>query len=128
MLCKREYCNHALRRGFSMLPEVRAKQLGALSSPGLYAPRHGGTTSVSSGIDCAGYSWDCDFAPPPQQANRSSGHTVRVYVPLSPLRSARFGLRSPPGDCDMDLPFTPCALELANRDSSHGVASAPAAY
>ncbi|KAF8300636.1 hypothetical protein TcYC6_0057160 [Trypanosoma cruzi] len=32
---KREDRNHALRGGFSMLLEVRAKQLGALSSPGL---------------------------------------------------------------------------------------------
>ncbi|RNC36106.1 hypothetical protein TcCL_Unassigned00951 [Trypanosoma cruzi] len=35
VLCKREDRNHALRRGFSKLLEVRAKQLGALSSPGL---------------------------------------------------------------------------------------------
>ncbi|KAF8292230.1 hypothetical protein TcYC6_0118530 [Trypanosoma cruzi] len=35
VLCKREYRTHALRRGFSMLLEVRAKQLGALSSPDL---------------------------------------------------------------------------------------------
>ncbi|KAF5219300.1 hypothetical protein ECC02_007726 [Trypanosoma cruzi] len=35
VLRKREDCNHALRGGFSMLLEVRAKQLGALSSPGL---------------------------------------------------------------------------------------------
>ncbi|KAF8300969.1 hypothetical protein TcYC6_0058920 [Trypanosoma cruzi] len=32
---KREDRNHALRGGFSMLLEVRTKQLGALSSPGL---------------------------------------------------------------------------------------------
>ncbi|KAF8277413.1 hypothetical protein TcBrA4_0110670 [Trypanosoma cruzi] len=35
VLHKREDRNHALRGGFSMLPEVREKQLGALSIPGL---------------------------------------------------------------------------------------------
>ncbi|RNE95867.1 uncharacterized protein Tco025E_09890, partial [Trypanosoma conorhini] len=126
-LRKREDRNLALRRGFTKLLEARAQRLGADSSPswrylrGMAAPRPHPLESV-----VLRSSRDRVCALPRQQANLLVRHFVRVSRAPAPLAaSCTRCLRLPPGEWEMDRPFTPYELDLAIRDSSHGTAPGP---
>ncbi|KAF8302191.1 hypothetical protein TcYC6_0048600 [Trypanosoma cruzi] len=116
--------NQALRRGFAVLLEARAKRRGASPSPswrylhGMAAPHPHPLESVVLRTDLG-----CVCALPRKQANMLVRHFVRVSrvtLPYTAAAARRTPL--PPGDWEMDRPFTPYELDVAIRDSLRGSA------
>ncbi|KAF8293202.1 hypothetical protein TcYC6_0112870 [Trypanosoma cruzi] len=114
--------NQALRRGFTMLLEARAKELGASSRPGwrylrgMAAPHPHPLESV---VLCTELGRVC--ALPRQQANLLFRHFVRVLRATLPHTSAVARCTPlPPGDWEMDRPLTPYELDVTIRDSLLG--------
>ncbi|KAF5216147.1 hypothetical protein ECC02_007823 [Trypanosoma cruzi] len=121
---KKEERNQALRRGFAVLLEARAKILGASSSPswrylhGMAAPHPHPLESV---VLRTGLGRICVL--PRQQANLLVRHFVRVLRSTLPYTAAAARRTpSPPGDWEMDRPLTPYELDVTIRDSLLGSA------
>ncbi|PWU94383.1 hypothetical protein C4B63_26g6 [Trypanosoma cruzi] len=105
-----------------MLLEARAENLGAPSIPSWRYPRAMAAPHPHplESVVLRTY-LGCVCALPRQQANLLVRHFVRVSRVTSPYTAAAARRTPlPPGDWEMDRPFTPCELGVAIRDSSLG--------
>ncbi|EAN96851.1 hypothetical protein TcCL_NonESM08458 [Trypanosoma cruzi] len=88
-------------------------------------PRHGGTTSPLSGIGFAVVLLGLCLCSASAAGNPLVRHTVRVSRAAIPTAACTVCARVPPGDWNMDWPFTPCAPDPAIRDCLPGIAPGP---
>ncbi|RNC40006.1 exo-alpha-sialidase [Trypanosoma cruzi] len=89
------------------------------------APRHGGTTSLPSGIGCAAVLLGPRLCSASAAGNQLVRHTVRVALAaiLTVVRTPCACV--PSGDWNMNWPFTPCVPDSAIRDCLPGMAPGP---
>ncbi|RNF02057.1 hypothetical protein TcG_11314 [Trypanosoma cruzi] len=80
------------------------------------APRHGGATSLPSGIGCAAVLLGPRLRSLSAAGNPLLRHTVRTALAAILTVVCTLCARVPPGGCDMDGSFTPYALEFTIRD------------
>ncbi|RNE97231.1 trans-sialidase [Trypanosoma cruzi] len=89
------------------------------------ALRHGGTTFPLSGIGCAAVLLGLRLCSASAAGKPLVRHTVRVAFAAIPTAACTVCARVPPGDWNMNWPFTPCAPDSAIRECLPGLAPGP---